>query len=759
MEKSKFLEMYKAEAAASLALLEKGIVGLEKNGSDAKQIQELFRAAHTLKGNSRMMGFSEVANVAHRLEDVFERMQQKKLVLKPAIADVIFEAVDVMKKDVQNALNGKKDSTFSLAVLEKLAKAMEEHAATVEVIPLPTLKEDEITKAISGTEIASASSGAQIDTPEEMIRVPLSRINNLLNLTGEIVVSKVKSSYKIDLFKKIVKQVVGAEKMLFDLKTHIKDALGVTDEWIYHQGAVLRGSKDMGKAVPTLNQLHQLDLTFDRIRQNVIQLSDQIQTETFQLNPVIEELQERMKEIRMLPCHLIFEGFPRLIRDISREQEKEVDLIITGSETELDKTVLEAIKAPLIHVLRNAIDHGVESPEDRARVGKPRKAKISLSAFQEGSKAMITISDDGQGIDLEAVKKMALKKQLVEEEVLNQMGQEELLNLIFLPGFSTASMITDVSGRGVGLDVVKTELERLKGEILVQSQKGQGTTFRLELPLTIAILQVLLVEAGGLRFAFPITSLEETLHVSPEMISTIQNQMIFKGRDKTIPLIALTEVLGIEKKTESSLQSSLHVLVLNAFHKKLGFIVDRLIGKEEVFIKGLGVHLGNLRGVNGAAILSSGEGVVILDPQALAQESLLSRVATKISKPRKKIQKKKILLVEDSLTTRELEKVILENGGYEVETAIDGLNALEKLSKGIVDAIVSDINMPRMDGFELCHNIKTNEKFKEIPFVFVSSLAKEEEKRKGMAVGAQAYIVKSQFDQGNLLDTIERLVA
>lgn len=743
MDRSKLIEIYRAEAHTHLALLEEGTLRLEKNPKDAELLHELFRAAHTLKGNSRMMGFGEIAEVAHKLEDLLEKMRQGKVTLNSTIINFILEAADTMKKGV-------------LQLGEKKAEAP----------PAPQELKEKPAKEIPTKEATPLKS-----SDHETIRVPVERIKNLLNLTGEIVVSKVKSSYKVDLFKKLVKQASQTEKMIFDLKASVKEAFGVTDEWIQNQGMIFRGSREMEKARPVLNQFHQIELHFDRLRQRMIQLSDQVQTETFQLNPVIEELQERMREIRMLPCAIIFEGFPRLVRDIANQQSKAIDLMIEGEETELDKNVLEMIKSPLVHLLRNAIDHGVESAEERQAQGKPRTATLHLSAKQEGGKVVILIRDDGRGIDPEKVKAVALKNSFVEPETLEGMSLEEVLSLIFMPGFSTAPMITDISGRGVGLDVVKTEIERLKGTVFVSSEKGQGTTFRLELPLTIAILQVLLVEAGSLRWALPITNLKETLRLAPADISTVQNRMMMSFRGAPIQLMGLAEILGTEKKPVQTLASEkskkekdyIQVLILEdsyALHKKVGLIVDRLLGKEEVFIKGLGNHLGNIKGVQGAAILSNGEGIVILDPQALVQESLFTKSMTaKKYKQHVNPTKKTVLLVEDSLTTRELEKAILENSGYEVETAIDGLNALEKLSQRTVDIVVSDIIMPRMDGFELCRNLKSQEKFKEIPFIFVSSLAKEEEKRKGMEAGAQAYISKSQFDQGYLIETIERLVA
>jgi two-component system chemotaxis sensor kinase CheA len=469
----------------------------------------------------------------------------------------------------------------------------------------------------------------------------------------------------------------------------------------------------------------------------------------------------------------------------------EVELIIKGEETELDKKVLESIKGPLIHILRNAVDHGMESHESwvmRHEKECPKKTHdsclmshdntITLSAFQEGGKVIIEVVDNGQGIDLEFVKETAVKKAIASRDELEAMTDKEVLNLIFAEGFSTAPIITDVSGRGIGLSVVRAEMERLKGKTVINSKKGAGTTIRLELPLTIAVLQVLLVEAGGVKWALPISNLKESLKVKASAIATIENRMIMQVREHSVPVVSLADILGIQRQERyaSSVMSDAKnhelvthdaqlmshdeqtIVIVSSMNKQVGFMVDRVFGEEEVFIKNIGPHLGKVMCVAGATILANGEVIVILDVADLVTQAELAHPSLKPRKKRDVQKRKRVLLVEDSMVTRELEKTILENGGYAVETAIDGLDAVEKLVKAQFDIIVSDILMPRMDGFELCKNVKTNEKLQKIPVIFVTALAKDSEKRKGIEVGAQAYITKSEFDQTHLLETIERLI-
>ena len=770
IDKRKFLETYTVEVQGYLTSLNQGLVSLEKESGNQNLLEELFRLAHTLKGASRMMGFGRISNIAHKIEDLFGLLKSKKLVFKSYLADPLFQALDVIEKALPRLADESDNAVPADFVIQNIEAACAGTASTGTAVPkeIKTIEnissppETMIEKPKGDSPKGDAPKG---DSPkEEYLKIPISRINHLLNLIGEMVISKVRSSYKMRLMKKVSRQSLLAEKMLYELENLIKEAKLIPDELLQFQGTVIRASQEMESAAHLLNHLHTTESLFGTLRKELAEVHDDIQTEVFHLNPVIEELQQKMKEMRMLPCATLFEGFPRLVRDIARQQEKEVELTLRGGETELDKKVLEAIKGPLIHILRNAVDHGIESKEERRKLGKKEAGKITLGAYQEGDRVVLLVEDDGHGIDIEKVRQTALEKNIIGENDLADMTPQEVMNLVFAPGFSTAPIITDVSGRGVGLDVVRTELERLKGAVVLSSQVGLGTSLRIDLPLTIAIMSVLLIEAGGFRWALPMSNLLESLRVFSSEISTIENRMIIQVRGHSVPILSLTDLLGV-KMARSNNDSSpltnekvLTVVIINSLNKQVGFIVDKVLGEEEVFIKNIGAHLGKVQAVSGASILATGDVIVILDTQDLATQSLLAHPVLKIKEKGKyKTLKKKILIVEDSLTTRELEKSILENSGYEVETAIDGLDALEKLSFTSFDAIVSDIQMPRMDGFEFCKTLKQNDRLKSIPVIFVTALSREDEKRKGIQVGAVAYITKGQFDQGNLLETLERI--
>jgi len=502
------------------------------------------------------------------------------------------------------------------------------------------------------------------------------------------------------------------------------------------------------------------------MREESNNLFDYISAEVSQLDPIIDELQLRMKEIRMLPVSTIFNTMPRLVRDIAVAQQKEINLIIEGDETELDKKVLESIKDPLIHLLRNSVDHGIETPDERESAGKPRQGTIRLSAFHKGGNVIIEIEDDGKGFDIERIKETILKKGYATEEELANMSEREITNFVFMSGFSTAKIITDVSGRGVGLDVVKTDIEKLKGNVIIDTQKGQGTKFTLQLPLTIAIIQALLIRCNKEVFAIPLLSIDESISVKSNEIYSIENREAIRVRGKTISVVRLSEILDLPED-DTNMQPAkkekdqIPVVIISLMDKLVGFIVDEIIGEQEIFIKSLGDHIGKLNNISGATVLGNGQVIVILDVVDLINSAKLSHPSFKRVKEKtaKKIaEKKRILIAEDSLTTRELERSILESEGYIVKTAMDGIDALNVISQEQFDLIICDIEMPRMNGFELCKAIKQNPETKDIPVIIVTSLDKEEDKRRGIEVGAQAYIVKSSFDQSNLLDAIERLI-
>ncbi|MBF0521428.1 MAG: hybrid sensor histidine kinase/response regulator [Candidatus Omnitrophica bacterium] len=731
-KREEFIALFKTEAEEYVAALEKGIVSLEKAPENQEIAKELNRVAHTLKGAARVFKFTEIQDIAHRMEDIFEKVHAKQMSFTSVSTDKMLKGLDIIKVILEKIGKGEAINMDVSGICQELQQCV------------PGSPKVEPSKIVTPQPHPESKPQKSMEA-EEYIRVPLSRVNKFLNLVGEIVINKMKTSAKIAQVKKLTTLSKDVQATVSSLNEALKMKLSVEDD--------------------VIKLLGQCNAQVLKLRESSLALWDNLSSETFQLDPVINELQTSMKELRMLPISTIFEGFPRMVRDIAAEKGKEINLEIVGEETELDKKVLEGLKAPLMHILRNCIDHGIESPEQRAASGKPKAGTIRLSASHEAGTVVLKIEDDGQGIDAERIKQSALQKNLILKEELEKMTEKEIINIIFMNGFSTSPMITDISGRGIGLDIVRRDIESLKGKVILETQKGQGTSFSLILPLTIAIIQVLLVEAEKLLFALPVTSILESLMVNNKDISTMEGNMAVQLRGHAMPLVRLSGILGLpsaetDEEDQEKNEEEIPVIIVSSLDKEIGLIVDKIVTEEEVFIKGLGAHLGKIKNVSGATILWTGDVVVILDVEDLILNSHLSHPAVSGRKTEKikKAKEKRILVCDDNLSTREIEKSIIESAGYIVDTAVDGMDGLERIAKTKYDLVVTDVEMPRMTGLELCEQIKISDERKDIPVIIVTSLEKEEHKRRGMVAGAAAYIVKTSFDQSNLLDTIERLI-
>ena len=510
-----------------------------------------------------------------------------------------------------------------------------------------------------------------------------------------------------------------------------------------------------------------LDLNQERLKTIAVRVGDLrrgFSRDALHLSRVTSDLGEEVMKVRMLPVSTVFDLLPRLVRDLAREKGKEVNLQVEGGETELDRKVLEEIKAPLIHILRNAVDHGIETPEERERAGKPRAGTITLKAFQKGNSIVIEVSEDGAGINVNKVKKAALKAGIIGADETETISDDEAMRLIFVSGLSTSSIITDITGRGVGMDVVRKNVESLHGHVDVDSTPGQGTKMTLVLPLTLATTQELLVQVGDQIYGIPISSVERIQRISPQDISTVEGKEAIVVDDEPISLVYLSDVLELgRQKEEVRPDQKMPVVILSAGRKRIAFLVDGVVGQQESVVKSLGKQLSRVRNVAGATILGTGQVIMTLNSSDLVKSARgmagRTSITARISQAKvKEVAQSTILVVDDSLTTRNLEKNILETAGYETKVAADGVEALSVLQSDHCDLVVSDILMPEMDGFELTAAIREQSAFKEIPVILVTALESREDKERGIEVGADAYIVKSSFDQETLLEAVEQLI-
>ncbi len=720
-DKSIFISKFKEETNERLNNLNKGLLNLEENPDNDALLNEVFREAHTLKGSAKMVGLSHINRIAHQMEDLLGQVKEKQLNLTPQINDLLFECIDSIRI-LMDAEISKKEVNIDVDFLcEDLKKA-----CLGELVREKRKVEKKI-RLVEGTlqEVRYEKVGF-----EETIRVEIGKLDKLLNLSEEMIINQ------------------GRLNSLF---AQLKDIFELAREQTHYLEQLANCANGFKSDIDKLSLYQQ------KLKDGLGWLLTRYDEGLNELSSFTNELEDIVVKMRMLPVATIFDLFPRVIRDMAKEYDKEINLEIKGEKTGLDKKILEEIKDPLMHLVRNCIDHGIETPEERALLGKPRTGKICFEARQEGANILIEILDDGRGIDANKIKRIALKKKLITPEQAEKLSEENAVYLIFTPGFSTRENVTDISGRGVGLDVVKENIERLKGSIIVSTQPSKGTKFTLRMPLTLSITLALIVKSSKQIFAIPTSEIEKIVRISSDEIKLVGDKEVVKIDDKTIPFVKLNKILGLKEPITTG---EMFMIVIYLAGERIGFIVDEIISEQEIVIKSLGEYVKKTDNISGATIWGDGEIVLIVDVFDLMKSAKKSYFESKITveEEKEEIPNRSILVVDDSLTTRELEKNILESVGYDVDVAIDGRAALEKLKQKRFNLVITDITMPNMNGFELTSCIKNDDKYKDIPVIMVTAEEKEEDKKRGVEVGAEAYILKSAFDQKGLLDIIERLV-
>ena len=741
LDRAKFLSKFKSEASEHLQNLNNGLLVLEKDPENEEVIREIFRVVHTLKGASKMMGFTKIGEIAHKIEDIFEEIKEKRVRLTDELFNILFTGFDAIELLMQTEVEGEESGIDTDNLCHKLEQAAKNLSINGKQ------KQDERRKkqvagGVTSFEKTQPKASKKLNKPDETVRVSTASLDKLVNLGGELVINQIEAKSLIAELKNLLTLANEQDQAIMTLRGR----LAVEEDYRHFGPGELKGTLNR---VESLNKKHKETIT------TLIKAQGDCMSRQ---EKIVNELGEELIGTRMLPISVVFDVFPRAVHDLSKRLKKDIKLEIVGEQTRLDKKMLEEIRDPLLHLVRNAVDHGIESPSVREKMRKPRQGTIILVAQQEGDQAVIKITDDGSGMNPKNLRQAAVKKGFLTAEEAEALSEQEALYLPFNPGFSTSSVITDISGRGVGLDVVKNNVESLKGIVNVTSRLGKGTEVSLKIPLTMAISRALLVKSSDETFAFPISSVIEALRISASEIKSIAGKEALCLRDQLLPLARLSKVLSLEEQ-EPTLDSDTGVVIVNCRGERMGFLIDEVLGEQEIVVKTLGSHLKKVKNVAGATIVK-GEAVVILHLPDLvdsAKEIASGKVSTAIVRD-EEYEAASILVVDDSLTTRELEKSILEASGYKVEEAIDGIEALEKVAQKKFDLLVVDVEMPRMDGFQLTERLKKEKKYGDIPVVIVTSRATDEDKKRGIEVGADAYIVKSDFDQQNLLDNIELLV-
>jgi len=797
-DRSAFIGKFQEEAQDLLQRLNEGVIQLEAEPGNRELIDQMMRDAHTVKGSSRMVGLIEISDVAHRLEDFMIKIREGELAYTPEMSDYFFEALDAIVyladnagQNVDNAIDlealqvkltalaeggtaAAKAAGSAVAVaedseLEDATEADDDSIAEDETAPAEAAPKKRARKKVvaerdetdadddesayagdDGTATAKGSGPKGVARDSELkakvqttVRIRTSQVDNLLNLISEVVISQIK-----------------AEQRVTDMRVIQSETGEVWTAWQRVKTA-LQGLAGTDAFEGIEEDLNIVDTLLMGQRKTVVGFTKDYADDVSRASLVINDLQEQAMRLRMLPANSIFQTFPRAVRDLARQFKKDIEFVVEGGDTELDKKVLEEINDPLVHIMRNAVDHGIEDPETRAAAGKPAAGTIKLGARQEGDRIVIEISDDGAGIDPEKVRQSAVRKGYITEAEASSMSDREATYLIFEAGFSTAAIITEISGRGVGMDVVREfVVERLKGSLDVKSEIGKGTTFKLTIPLTLAIIRALMLRVGDQVYALPTSAVEETLRIDPSEIIKVEGREVIRRQRRTVPIIKMGDLLGVKSKGPEG--AKVPIATIGYSGHRMGFSVDAFVGEQQIVIKPLGSHLKKIENVAGVTILGAGEVVPILNvPDLMTNARTRSghRTVGPIERTDRQGEPRKVLICEDSFTTRELERSIFEAAGYVVETAVDGAAGLEKLRQGLaVDAVVTDVQMPNMTGFELTRAIKADSVLQVIPVIIVTSLERDEEKAEGIDAGADAYITKSVFNQDTLLDTVERLI-
>jgi len=757
--REQLISSFRAELTEHIQTMTDGLLALEQGRvvSNERQdtLETVFRAAHSLKGAARAVNVTVVEQLAHSLENVLDAMQQGTIAPTSELYTACYRALDAIQA-VQAAYEAGEttpplEAVIALADLE----ALRARPGIIPVEPEPPLEEGAYPDRDTAPGLALAPGS------DETIRVNVNKLDALMAQLSELLVTKIRAEQRLVQMRQFQEFIALWQRDWLSMRSTHGRLVHQEAKGDLTEGGLTRngGRKDL------LKLLDYVDASQDRLAEMgslVNNLSRQYANDTAQMSLVIDELEEEIKQVRMLPLSTITGPFGRMVRDLAKEAGKEAVLEIVGSDTELDKQVLEQIKDPLIHMLRNAIDHGIEPPDEREAAGKPRAGNITLAAEQLGQNVVICVSDNGAGLDLVAIRR-ALSRQGRADAY--SLSDEDLENIIFTAGISTSPIITDISGRGIGLNVVRRNVEVLHGRIDVDWAPGKGVTFTLTLPLTLISSRGLLVHASGQRFVIPLNVVEHILAVSPEEISSLEGHDAIRYDGRPITLVRLDDVLGLPRVNGEGNGSRTPAVIVETAERRLAFAVDDLAGEQEVVIKGLGKQLARVAGVAGATVMGDGEVVLILNAVDLVKLAFRGEHRPVFVEPEEGTSpeevraQQRILIVDDSITTRTLEKNILEAVGYTVEIATDGQEALNAIAAGgAPDLIVSDILMPRMNGFELTERVKGDEHTAHVPVILVSSLDSAADKTRGIEVGADAYIVKGHFDQSNLLETIEQLI-
>lgn len=738
------LAVFRAEQAEHRQTIVDLLLDLERTPEQSpqpEQIDRLFRAAHSLKGGARAAGVSTVEQLAHQIENVFAALRQQRLTLTPDICDVIYHALDLIGVLMDQAVPGTvADAAAFTALLEQLMAISRVDA------PPPSVAKPAALPPSQPVAVPSAPAPS-----ETSVRVEVSLLDHLLNEVGELLTSTLRARQLARDVQLLLPQFERWRRTWRRVVPVIQ-RVQRRDTGTFNRDDV----QALATALVFANEV------IDTLGAAVNRLTDHAREDYDRLSAVSTRLQSHVQQTRMAPLSGIIGPLRLHVRDLARSAGKSIEFVVDDGGAEADRQVLDQVREICLHLLRNAVDHGIEPPEVRQAAGKSPTGTITFSASVAGDRLLLSLRDDGQGIDLEQVRQLALETGLITREQAD-VDRSTLLDLIFLPGFSTKRNVSTLSGRGVGLDVVRTTVERMGGQIRVDTVVGQGTTFLLSLPLTLQRSHGLLVKIAGHTFALPLDSLQRIVAANRDRVRMLEGRTVLLVENRPLPLIPLDQLLGLSANGTVALDTTQPALVLGVNERQIACLVDEVSEELELVVQRLPAPLRRVQFVSGAAILVDGSVAPILDPVDLVRTALTMRHTLHISDQTPTPQTTPaILVVDDSITTRTLEKNILEAAGYRVILATNGQEALDQLhtlqANGGCQLVLSDVDMPKLNGFELTERIRSDPQLRHLPVVLVTSLDSPADRERGLAAGADAYIVKRAFDQQALLATIARLL-
>ncbi|NWE78396.1 hybrid sensor histidine kinase/response regulator [Pseudomonas yamanorum] len=749
MRDASLLELFSLEADAQTQVLSAGLLALERNPTQADQLEACMRAAHSLKGAARIVGVDAGVSVAHVMEDCLVSAQESRLYLLPEHIDALLQGTDLlMRIATPGNTVGPTDIEAYVALMERLLDPSQKIAPPAAPPPAPEVSMEALLTLPPEPEPAPPVSAElprqnkrMTEGGERVLRVTAERLNSLLDLSSKSLVETQRLKPYLASLQRLKRIQSNSARALENLDGHLK----TVDLSLEAQEALADTRRLLSEAQALLAEK-----------------TAEIDEFGWQAGQRAQVLYDTALACRMRPFADVLGGQVRMVRDLGRSLGKQVRLEIEGEKTQVDRDVLEKLEAPLTHLLRNAVDHGIEMPEQRLLAGKPAEGLIRLRASHQAGLLVLELSDDGNGVDLERLRGTIVDRHLSPVETALRLSEEELLTFLFLPGFSLRDKVTEVSGRGVGLDAVQHMVRQLRGAVVLEQTAGQGSRFHLEVPLTLSVVRSLVVEVGEEAYAFPLAHIERMRDLEPDDIVQLEGRQHFWHEGRHVGLVAASQLL--QRPPGQGNQETLKVVVIRERDAVYGIAVERFIGERTLVVLPLDDRLGKVQDISAGALLDDGSVVLIVDVEdmlrsvdKLLNTGRLERIARRAQQTLE-APRKRILVVDDSLTVRELQRKLLLNRGYEVAVAVDGMDGWNALRSEDFDLLITDIDMPRMDGIELVTLLRRDTRLQSLPVMVVSYKDREEDRRRGLDAGADYYLAKASFHDDALLDAVVELI-